>query len=73
MNRAENVSAKRRASQTALFLDSVAMSAPPASVEELAAGLRSAGYLPGESTALVAYLAAVGLAPSTPPSVGESP
>jgi MoxR-like ATPase len=34
------------------------MSAPPASVEELAAGLRAAGYLPGESTALVAYLAA---------------
>jgi MoxR-like ATPase len=34
------------------------MSAPPASVEELAAGLRSAGYLAGESTALVAYLAA---------------
>jgi MoxR-like ATPase len=34
------------------------MSALPASVEELAAGLRSVGYLPGESTALVAYLAA---------------
>jgi MoxR-like ATPase len=34
------------------------MSAIPASVEELAAGLRSVGYLPGESTALVAYLAA---------------
>jgi MoxR-like ATPase len=34
------------------------MSAPPASVDELAAGLRSVGYLPGESTALVAYLAA---------------
>jgi MoxR-like ATPase len=29
----------------------------PASVEEIAAGLRSAGYLPGESTALVSYLA----------------
>jgi MoxR-like ATPase len=29
----------------------------PSSVEELAAGLRSVGYLPGESTALVAYLA----------------
>src|SRR5215213_10031842 len=34
------------------------MSALPASVDELAAGLRSVGYLPGESTALVAYLAA---------------
>jgi MoxR-like ATPase len=34
------------------------MSVAPASVEELAAGLRSVGYLPGESTALVAYLAA---------------
>src|SRR4051812_6098046 len=33
------------------------MSASPPSVEELAAGLRSVGYLPGESTALVAYLA----------------
>jgi MoxR-like ATPase len=36
------------------------MSAPtsePGSVEEVAAGLRSAGYLPGESTALVSYLA----------------
>jgi MoxR-like ATPase len=30
----------------------------PASVEDVAAGLREAGYLPGESTALVAYLAA---------------
>ncbi len=30
----------------------------PASVEEVAGGLREAGYLPGESTALVAYLAA---------------
>jgi MoxR-like ATPase len=29
----------------------------PASVTDLAAGLRSVGYLPGESTALVAYLA----------------
>jgi MoxR-like ATPase len=29
----------------------------PASVEEVAAGLRSAGYLPGESTALVSFLA----------------
>jgi MoxR-like ATPase len=35
-----------------------AMSALPASVDELAAGLRSVGYLPGESTALVTYLAA---------------
>jgi MoxR-like ATPase len=34
------------------------MSAMPDSVEELTAGLRSVGYLPGESTALVAYLAA---------------
>jgi MoxR-like ATPase len=36
------------------------MSAPtaePGSVDEVAAGLRAAGYLPGESTALVAYLA----------------
>jgi MoxR-like ATPase len=30
----------------------------PASVEEVAAGLRGAGYLPGESTALVSFLAA---------------
>jgi MoxR-like ATPase len=30
----------------------------PASVEEVAGGLRAAGYLPGESTALVGYLAA---------------
>jgi MoxR-like ATPase len=34
------------------------MSALPASVDEVAAGLRAAGYLPGESTALVSYLAA---------------
>jgi MoxR-like ATPase len=36
------------------------MSVPvvPASVEAVADGLRTAGYLPGESTALVAYLAA---------------
>jgi MoxR-like ATPase len=34
------------------------MSVAPTSVEELATGLRSVGYLPGESTALVAYLAA---------------
>src|ERR671935_3158190 len=30
----------------------------PASVDEVAAGLRGVGYLPGESTALVSYLAA---------------
>jgi MoxR-like ATPase len=29
----------------------------PSTVEEIAAGLRSVGYLPGESTALVSYLA----------------
>jgi MoxR-like ATPase len=29
----------------------------PATVEDIAAGLRSVGYLPGESTALVSYLA----------------
>src|SRR5919112_6254442 len=34
------------------------MPVPPASVEDLDAGLRSVGYLPGESTALVAFLAA---------------
>src|SRR5215213_3719817 len=33
------------------------MSAEPASVDEVAGGLRTAGYLPGESTALVSYLA----------------
>jgi MoxR-like ATPase len=33
------------------------MTALPASVEDVAAGLRSVGYLPGESTALVSYLA----------------
>ena len=32
--------------------------ATPASADDVAAGLRSVGYLPGESTALVAYLAA---------------
>ncbi len=32
--------------------------APPESAEQVAAGLREAGYLPGESTALVSYLAA---------------
>jgi len=34
------------------------MSTVPASVDDVAAGLRAAGYLPGESTALVSYLAA---------------
>src|SRR5829696_1056166 len=34
------------------------MSVEPAGVEDVAAGLRSVGYLPGESTALVSYLAA---------------
>src|SRR6476619_2021769 len=33
------------------------MTVDPASVDEVTAGLRSAGYLPGESTALVSYLA----------------
>jgi MoxR-like ATPase len=34
------------------------MSAVPASAEDVAAGLRAAGYLPADSTALVSYLAA---------------
>src|SRR3954466_10013223 len=34
------------------------MSVEPASVDEVSAGLRAAGYLPGDSTALVSYLAA---------------
>ncbi|HEX7289627.1 MAG TPA: MoxR family ATPase [Conexibacter sp.] len=34
------------------------MSAVPASVDDVATGLRAVGYLPGESTALVSYLAA---------------
>src|ERR1044071_3405951 len=34
------------------------MTVDPGSVDEVAAGLRAAGYLPGESTALVSYLAA---------------
>src|SRR5919109_1644720 len=34
------------------------MSPLPASVDDVAAGLRSVGYLPGESTALVGFLAA---------------
>jgi MoxR-like ATPase len=33
------------------------MSAQPDSVAEVSAGLRGVGYLPGQSTALVAYLA----------------
>src|SRR4029079_14490899 len=33
------------------------MSALPASVDDVATGLRAAGYLPGDSTALVSYLA----------------
>jgi MoxR-like ATPase len=34
------------------------MAAQPESVEQVSAGLRDVGYLPGESTALVSYLAA---------------
>jgi MoxR-like ATPase len=34
------------------------MSVEPAAVEDVAAGLRAVGYLPGESTALVSFLAA---------------
>src|SRR3954452_13726999 len=34
------------------------MSVEPAAVDDVAAGLRGVGYLPGESTALVAFLAA---------------
>jgi MoxR-like ATPase len=34
------------------------MPVEPTSVEEIAEGLRTAGYLPGEATALVSYLAA---------------
>src|SRR6476619_6680100 len=34
------------------------MSVEPAAVEDVTAGLRGVGYLPGESTALVSYLAA---------------
>jgi MoxR-like ATPase len=34
------------------------MAAPPDSVSDVADGLRAVGYLPGESTALVSYLAA---------------
>jgi MoxR-like ATPase len=33
------------------------MATEPSSVEDIASGLRSVGYLPGESTALVSYLA----------------
>jgi MoxR-like ATPase len=34
------------------------MISAPTSVDDVDAGLRSVGYLPGESTALVSYLAA---------------
>src|SRR6059036_3535822 len=34
------------------------MAVQPESVEQVSAGLRGVGYLPGESTALVSYLAA---------------
>ena len=34
------------------------MAASPQSIDDVAAGLRSVGYLPGESTALVSFLAA---------------
>ena len=34
------------------------MAASPQSIDDVAAGLRAVGYLPGESTALVSYLAA---------------
>src|SRR5437870_11669569 len=34
------------------------MSVDPAAVEDVAAGLRGVGYLPGESTSLVSFLAA---------------
>src|SRR5436189_4489702 len=34
------------------------MSTEPSSIEEVSAGLGRVGYLPGESTALVSYLAA---------------
>src|SRR5436853_5970379 len=37
---------------------SATMSVQPESVEQVSAGLREVGYLPGESTALVSYLAA---------------
>src|SRR5277367_4612155 len=37
---------------------SAPLSSAPASVADVAAGLRTVGYLPGESTALVAFLAA---------------
>src|ERR671921_220276 len=37
---------------------SPSMAASPQTIDDVAAGLRSVGYLPGESTALVAYLAA---------------
>ena len=34
------------------------MTAPPSSPQDVATGLRAAGYLPSESAALVSYLAA---------------
>src|SRR5215211_5353934 len=34
------------------------MAAAPQTIDDVAAGLRSVGYLPGESTALVSFLAA---------------
>ena len=43
---------------TAASYHSQPMSASPASVADVAEGLRGAGYLPGDATALVAYLAA---------------
>jgi MoxR-like ATPase len=41
-----------------VLLDCTGMSVEPAAVEDVAAGLRAVGYLPGESTALVSFLAA---------------
>src|SRR5215210_355491 len=37
---------------------SPSMAAAPQTIDDVAAGLRSVGYLPGESTALVSFLAA---------------
>src|SRR5829696_971486 len=52
-------STPQMAESTRTHLDSCAVSsAIPQSPEEVAAGLRGAGYLPGDATALVAYLAA---------------
>src|SRR5579862_9628933 len=57
--RCESLTASARASMSqSLYLGLLPMPLPqPASVDELAAGLKSVGYLPGESTALVSYLA----------------